>query len=171
MEKTHWKKKFNYDYLGSYSLSDGQDLILTIQDVKNEMVTGDKGAKEECVVCYFQEKQKPMILNRTNCKAIEKAYSTPFIEEWKGKKIQIYVAQVSAFGEVVDALRVRPKQPKIEKPELMPGTDKWQIALSRLSEGKTMASIEKFYFISPTNREKLISEAAGNEQPKDGKLL
>jgi len=114
-ELTHWKKQFNYDYLGAYSLKDGKDVILTMQATKREMVTGGDGKKQECFVCYFKEKAdwiKPMILNRTNCKSIEKLYGTPYIEQWCGKQITIYIASgVKAFGDVVDALRIRPEKP------------------------------------------------------------
>jgi hypothetical protein len=105
--KTHWKKNFNYDYMGSYSLPIGQELVVTIKETKKEKVVGQSGKKEECFVCYFTDSDKPMILNRTNCKIISKIYNTPFIEEWRGKKIQLYSAQVNAFGETTDALRVR----------------------------------------------------------------
>jgi hypothetical protein len=106
-EKTHWKKQFNYDYLGSYSLLPGQDMILTIRDMKKEMVVGGDGKKQECFVAYFKEDQKPMILNRTNCKTIGKIYQSPYIEDWVGKKIQVFVSAVRAFGEDTEALRVR----------------------------------------------------------------
>lgn len=110
---THWKKLTNPDYLGAYSVMDaGQDLVLTIKSVTEELVTGADGKKEQCVVARFVEPEKPMILNKTNMKAIEKLYGTPFIEEWAGKKIQIYSARVKAFGDTVDALRIRPTIPK-----------------------------------------------------------
>lgn len=111
-EKTHWKKEFNYDYLGAYSLLPGQELVLTIKETKKEMVVGGDGKKQECFVAYFVEPQKPMILNRTNCKAITKMYGTPYIEEWNGKKVQIFATMVKAFGEETDALRIRPTVPK-----------------------------------------------------------
>lgn len=104
---THWKKLTNPDYLGSYSLEDGQDLILTIQNVRQEVVTGPEGKKEDCLVCYWKEPVKPMILNVTNAKMIEKLLKTPYIEQWSGKRIQIGSEKVKAFGEIVDALRVR----------------------------------------------------------------
>ena len=104
---THWKNQFNYDYLGAYSLSDGKDIVLTIKETKKEMVTGANGQKSECFVAYFHENVKPMILNKTNCKAIEKMYKTPNIEEWVDKQIQIGVARINAFGETTDCLRVR----------------------------------------------------------------
>lgn len=104
---THWKKLTNPDYLGSYSLEDGQDIILTIREVKQETVTGPEGKQELCLVCHWQENAKPMILNVTNSKMIEKLLKTPYIEEWSGKRIQIGAEKVRAFGEIVDALRVR----------------------------------------------------------------
>ena len=111
MAKTHWKKLTNPDYLGAYSFNEGEEKILTISRVKQEIVIGPDGKKEECTVARFVENEKPMILNTTNCKTITKIHKTPFIEEWSGKRIQIYVAQVKAFGEVVDALRIRDKVP------------------------------------------------------------
>lgn len=113
--KTHWKKLTNPNYLGAYSIEDGRDLILTIKNVREEKVTGADGKKDDCVVCYFYENVKPMILNSTNMKTIAKLYRTNFIEDWVGKKIQIGVEQVRAFGDIVDALRVRKTVPADKK--------------------------------------------------------
>lgn len=104
---THWKKLTNPDYLGAYSIENGQDMILTISYVREEKVVGTDGKKDDCVVCHFQEKCKPMILNSTNMKMIAKLYDTPYIEDWQGKKIQVGIEKVKAFGEIVEALRVR----------------------------------------------------------------
>lgn len=111
---THWKKLMNPDYLGSYALEPGQDLIVTIKSVGNEEVTGTDGKKEICSVIHFFENVKPMILNATNNKTIAKLFKTPYIEEWSGRKIQIYTEKVRAFGEIWDALRIRPYLP-VEK--------------------------------------------------------
>lgn len=116
---THWKKLTNPNYLGAYSIENGQDLILTIKYVQEEKVTGTDGKKDDCVVCHFVENAKPMILNATNMKTITKLYKTPYIEEWSGKKIQIGVEKVKAFGDVVEALRVRNKIPNIQ-PAVLP---------------------------------------------------
>lgn len=112
---THWRKLINPDYLGSYSLDPGKDIVLTIKNVKTEMVTGPDNRKEECIVATFVENSKPMILNNTNCKTISKMYKTPYIENWSGRKIQIYSESVKAFGEIVDALRIRPRIPATDK--------------------------------------------------------
>lgn len=109
---THWKKLTNPDYLGAYSIEDGQDLVLTIKSVGVEKVVGADGKKEDCVVCHWAENAKPMILNSTNMKMITKLLDTPYIENWAGHKIQIGVERVKAFGDVVDALRVRKSLPK-----------------------------------------------------------
>ena len=37
---THWKKLTNPNYLGAYSIENGQDLILTIKYVQEEKVIG-----------------------------------------------------------------------------------------------------------------------------------
>ena len=112
MSETHWKKLINPDYLGAYSLDPGKDMVLTIRQVRKEMITGADGKKEECIVCRWQEDQKPMILNRTNCKTISKLLKTPYIEHWAGHRIQIGAEMVSAFGEKVEALRVRNRLPE-----------------------------------------------------------
>jgi hypothetical protein len=113
--QTHWKKLHNPDYLGAYALEPGKDLIATIKSVAVEKIIGSDGKKEECMVMRFIENIKPMIVNATNAKMIQKLYKTPYIEEWKNRKIQLFVDQVKAFGEVVEALRIRPFIPKAEK--------------------------------------------------------
>lgn len=116
-EKTHWKKLNNVDYLGAYALQPGQDLIVTIRTVGQEEVYNPTNNKKEiCTVARFVEPGiKPMILNVTNCKTISKIYDTPYIEDWVGKPIAIYIAKVKAFGETVEALRIRPHKPTTER--------------------------------------------------------
>lgn len=109
---THWKKLMNPDYLGAYALQPGQELIVTIKSVANEIVTGTDGKKETCSVMHFVEDVKPLVLNATNSKTITKLLKTPYIEEWSGRKIQLYVEKgIKAFGDIVDAIRVRPFLP------------------------------------------------------------
>lgn len=114
----HWKRLTNPDYLGAYALDEGQELILTIKFVRKETVAGTDGKREDCIVAHFQERDvKPMILNATNCKTITKVYRTPDTDDWAGRKIQIFADKVKAFGDVVDALRIRPFVPKVTVPK------------------------------------------------------
>lgn len=109
---THWKKLTNVNYLGAYSLDPGKDLILTIQNVTRETITGTDGKKEEAMIIRFAEPNvKPFICNKTNAKMIAKIHKTHYIEQWVGKKIQLYAKEVAAFGTTTDALRIRETAP------------------------------------------------------------
>ncbi|MFV0518411.1 MAG: hypothetical protein ACK5MV_13540 [Aminipila sp.] len=112
MEKNHWKKFNNPDYLGAYALTVGEDLILTIKKAGKETFTGTSGKKEEGLLIHFVENVKPMICNATNSKSITKVAGSPYIEDWQGVRIALYSQEISAFGETVDALRVRTFAPK-----------------------------------------------------------
>lgn len=138
---THWKKLTHPDFIGAYALDDGKDMTLTIKSVTVQQVKGADGKSEECLVATWAENQKPMILNRTNCKTIEKIYKTPHIEEWSGKKVTLYVSSVKAFGEVVDALRIRPVEPVTKKPVLDATHPDIEKARAALKAGTT--TIEK----------------------------
>jgi hypothetical protein len=153
--KTHWKQNFNYDYLGAYSLQEGQEVVLTINTVSKKMVMGSGGQKEECTVANFLEavngEKKPMILNKTNCKIISKLYGTPYIEDWKGKRVTIYVQpDIKAFGELVDALRIKQIIPN-EKQELTPTHKKWDAVNERIKAGAKIEDIRKHYDITQEN--------------------
>jgi hypothetical protein len=103
---THWKKLTNPNYIGSEILQPSQELKLTIEKVVKENVKTVEG-NQECIVAYFKGGTKGMILNKTNMKIITKVLETPYIEQWIGKTITIYAAKVKAFGEMIDALRVK----------------------------------------------------------------
>ncbi len=113
---THWKKlKGNSNYLGAWSLEPGKDMVLTIAEARREPVKDEKGEEADCLVLHFKEKVLPMIVNSTNCKSIEKIYRTPYVEEWRNRAIQLYTKKVKAFGDTVDALRIREFVPKVNK--------------------------------------------------------
>lgn len=110
----HWKNLANYDYLGAYSLEGiVKEITLTIREIKKERVTANGGASEDCIVAYFEETNecgvvvKPMVLNKTNCKIIEKIYNTPEIEEWVGKRITIFPTTTKFARDTVPCLRIR----------------------------------------------------------------
>lgn len=115
--KTHWKQLVNPNYLGVYSLPDGQDMTVIIDSVSREMVVQAGGKKEECTVAKIKG-NKPMILNRTNCKTISKLYDSPYIQDWEGKQITIYASTTKLAGDIVECLRVRPIVVPIKKPSL-----------------------------------------------------
>lgn len=111
MSKTHWKKWNNPNYLGAYAFQPGEEKTVTIREVKREFVQNQNG-KEECTVAYFDENVKPLILNATNCKTIQKVWGTPYVEDWAGRRITLKVKKVNAYGELVDAVRVSTTRPE-----------------------------------------------------------
>jgi hypothetical protein len=143
--KTHWKKLTNPLYLGAYDFEQGEERTLIMREVKREQVAGPDGKKEECTIIFF-ESGKPMICNTTNAKAITKAHKTPYIEEWNGKAITVYVASVKAFGEVVDALRIKPIAPG--KPALTQAMPQFNEAVKYMQGGGDIANIKAKYTLT-----------------------
>ncbi len=158
--KTHWKKAFNKDYLGSHDLDEGKDLVATIDHVEVKEVKDTSGKSSNCNVAIFKGKVKPMILNVTNCKVIKNFATSNYIEDWGNIPVQIYAKEVTAFGETVEALRIRPKQPNLEKPELTPEHQMWGKALEHLAKPDSkIEDITGRYKLSPDNIQKLQEEA------------
>ena len=107
MSETHWKKLTNPNYLGAYAFNPGEEKIVTIDYVAQEEIVGADGRSDRCIVAHLVE-EKPLILNKTNCKAITKLLGTPYIEEWAGARIVLQVQRVKAFGDDTDAVRIKP---------------------------------------------------------------
>lgn len=153
--KTHWKKLNNPNYIGAYELMGVTDeLKVKIKEVKKENVKDMNGKEESCTVAYLYN-QKPMILNATNCKTISKIYNTPFIDDWKDKEIVLIVSKIKAFGDIVDALRIKNVNPMRE--ELTPNHAKWNDAIKAIKSGTSIESIRKKYDISEDNAKKLMA--------------
>lgn len=110
MARTHWKKMTNTNYFGSWDLPEGKDMIVRIIEIRQEMIQNAQGREEKAVAVI--EGQKPLILNTTNMKSIAKALGTPYVEEWAGRKVQLYSEKVAAFGEITEAVRVRDFDPE-----------------------------------------------------------
>lgn len=143
--KTHWRKLKDTNYLGAWDVVENE-LILTIADIQSKNVQSPDGKTEELPVMTFKEDYKPMILNATNFKAIQKAHNSPFLEDWIGKKIAIYVTSVKAFGSVVDALRIKPSAPKTTKTVLTVDNPKFKSIKEKLASGETTIDTVKQYF-------------------------
>ena len=139
-EKHHWKEALPGDYLGAWSLN-GEDKVLTVKAAGREIVTGANGKKEELLVLHWAENELPMVCNRTNAKSISKLYG-PYLEDWRGKKIQLYPTTTKFGGEVVECLRVRPTVPKPPKAIKCEGCGK-QIAAANGMDPEQVANYTK----------------------------
>ena len=129
--KTHWKKLINPNYLGAYSLEEGEDLTVKIDFVQVEEIIGTGGKKDTGSVMHLVN-QKPMILNSTNSKTIAKLYG-PYIEDWQGKLITLFASTTKMAGETVECLRIRPK---VAERKAQPITDaRLDAAIKSIIEG------------------------------------
>lgn len=155
MKKTHWKKLAPSNYLGAWDIEN--DTNVTILSITQEKIKPNASApEEECVVMKLKEFNKPMIVNKTNLKAIEKATGSAYIEDWKGRQIILFSTKVRAFGDMVDALRVRQFAPKPkEKPTLT--DDRFKVALEKIKSGEIDKSSLTPYNLTK-EQTKLISE-------------
>ena len=159
-KKTHWKKVFNSDYLGSCDLDDGKDLKAIIKSVSVRKVKNTDGKEQERnVATFIDPKLKPMILNATNCKIVKKFAGSPFINDWNNVAIQIYVKDdIRAFGDITEGLRIREAQPVMSKPKLTRDMPAWFNVVSYVKSGKPISDIEKKYDISAV-KDEILKEA------------
>ena len=155
--KTHWKKLTNPDYIGAYAFQPGERKIVTIKTAMQKTVKNAQGS-DDCLVVSFAENEKPLICNVTNAKSISKVAGSSFIEEWIGTKIELFVAQVSAFGDTVEAVRVKSTAPVIQKPTI---TDAQKKAAA--DKGVDRALVEKHYSITDQDWADIESLKINNE--------
>jgi len=101
-----------------------------------------------------------MICNVTNAKAISKVCDSSYIEDWVSKHIELYVAKIKAFGEFIDAVRVKSTKPNIKKEALSQGSQRWSRAVQQLAENKiTMDEIKKYVDISDDDVNEMLFQA------------
>ena len=158
--KTHWKKATNPNYIGAYELMTGgepDELTVTIERVVKESVKGADGKEEQCTVAYLKG-YKPFILNKTNLKSIEQIHKTPYLEDWQGKQIVLYVKNIKAFGDWVDALRVKAPKPK---PHLKADTETYMQCVTGLKNGYTLEQVQAKYIVSESVKAKLVFFSVG----------
>ncbi len=114
----HFKVLFPSLYLAAHDLG-GKDVTLTIRNLIVEDIKTDHGTERKPIL-YFVEtakkaektgtEEKRLVLNKTNATTIAKMYGAE-VNDWKGKRVTFFATVVSAFGEDVEALRIRPSPP------------------------------------------------------------
>ena len=154
----HWRQMFSDEkYLGSYSLErDGkyEAVIVTIENVYQGEFTSQAG-KEQRPFIKLREFDKPMVVNRTNFKRLEKFFQSFDFNEYVGKQIVLGVEHVSSPEGIVPALRFSTRPiPKQEKPA-MPD-EHLEKAIASVMAGKTtVEKIEAKYSLTPEQKSKL----------------
>jgi hypothetical protein len=112
MEKTHWKKNIDSNYIS------GEDLQSSLKGLKPNMTvvierftdskSFDQKKQQDIVVTSLFLKEfggaslyKPTILNRTNAKFLVNEFKSDFIEDWINKPFTMYAQQDKRHGYVV----------------------------------------------------------------------
>lgn len=165
-QKTHYRKAFDSPYLSAADLV--EPTVLTVARVQLERDKTKKTSDSFNTIYWTQkelrpgEELKPMILNATNSKTMKNLTGTPFIEEWAGTTVTVYVDQNVKFGrETVEGLRISTEKPRQTKPELLKANEKeWKNAVARYKQDGTFDAIEKFRTVSDENKELIKAESA-----------
>lgn len=110
-----FRKYMDKSFLGSWDVPETGDLVLTVDYVDRDEVQNDRGKEKKLTIHFKENGYKPMICNTTNANAISKAYGSTKVEDWVNKKIAIYKATISAFGQTQECLRVREYPPKTDE--------------------------------------------------------
>lgn len=121
--KTHYRKAFDSPYLSSADIVEPTVLTIARATLENDKT---KKSKDVFNTAYFEERElrpgeklKPMILNATNSKMLKSITGSPFLEDWVGVKVTVYVDKNVRFGkESVEGLRLSPA--RVTKPVLSP---------------------------------------------------
>jgi hypothetical protein len=101
-----FRTMYDSDFLFAFHLA-GKEHTLTIAAVKGGELTGHGGKKSKKPMCYFEGKEKPLALCKTNGRTIAEMYGAD-TSAWVGKKIIIYPTTTTYGKETVDCIRVRP---------------------------------------------------------------
>ena len=101
---------FKSKYLRASDLQ-GRSVELTIDRVEMDEVGGDQKP-----VAYFEGKNRGLVLNQTNARAIE-TLAGEDMDAWTGTRIELFSTPVSFKGQVTDGIRVRPLNPAHTKKE------------------------------------------------------
>lgn len=93
----------------------GQDVTLTITDVKIEELPSDKGGTQMKGIIMFSQTKKQFVLNRTNGECLKAMFGRTVKPDWIGKRVTLYPKTIEVDGESQLAIRVK-GSPDIEQP-------------------------------------------------------
>lgn len=160
--KTHYRKAFDSPYLSSADIVEP-----TVLTIARAVLEGDKTKKTKDVfnTAYFEERElrpgeklKPIILNATNSKMLKGITGSPFLEDWAGVKVTVFVDKNVRFGkESVEGLRISPA--RVTKPSLTPDkTQAWNNAKAAFKRDGSLEAVMTRMDISEAHRAQLIKE-------------
>jgi hypothetical protein len=100
---------FPSHYLKAMDVEGGK--TFTIQDVSMQEFKSRDGQTEMKPIVFFKEDKRGLVLNKTNSKLIARVLESDDTDDWAGKAITLYSAEVEFAGDLVDSIRVKGKKP------------------------------------------------------------
>jgi len=166
--KTHYRKAFKSSHLGVADLEDliesGNNLIFNIKEVKQQLGVTVAGRKGDHNIAYFTEDIKPLVLNVTNSKVLKNLGGSPFVEDWNGIKVQLYIeAGVRFKGDVVSGVRLKAAPVPPPKADITPDNKtSWQHAKNAYKRDGNFDKVLARANISLANQHKIMAELEKN---------
>lgn len=111
----HWREMTDNEFLYAEMFEPGVDKIFTIKAVVEEKLENPvtKSAETKPVL-YFEETELKLALNKANRVMISKLFGTGFVDEWVGRRIQLFATTTQAFGDIVPCVRIRNFLPELK---------------------------------------------------------
>jgi hypothetical protein len=99
-----YRKLFKSKWFTAADIEDGS-IDLTIAKVTVETVKNESG-EEQCPTLHFAEHDKPLVLNKTNARAIAGKFGAD-ADGWAGKGVTLRESVTTFRGEEVPCVRVK----------------------------------------------------------------
>lgn len=105
-----WEKIIDPNFISAELIgTEGAEKVVTIKDIDFAECYDEQTKHKVSKQTVFFEECKPMVLNKTNAKALKKLFSpnSDNPADAIGHKVILKVEKIKAFGKVVEAIRVK----------------------------------------------------------------
>lgn len=159
--QTHYKKNLDPNWIGTYVLPDGKDIVVKLLKVTFEKNLKVAGKAKNSHVAYFDKNphfDKPMLLNPTNCKRLSMLFGTPIIEKWANMNVTLCQEMDKCVTGGQDwALRIRAEKPAL--PTLTVEMAAFPNVVDYVRKGGLIEDIEKRYVLTPEIKQTILNES------------
>lgn len=153
-KRQHWRKGDKSDYLMSWDI-EAETKATIIKVVRKD--ADIRGKKTNVRLAYFKEGFKPMVINVTNGRVIEKALGTHIIQDWENISLPVilYVDENLKCHFADRGLRIK----AVTLPELKIESKAYQNAVDHIRGGGDFTKIEERFTVSNELKERITQEA------------
>lgn len=157
MEKTPWRKTVDPNFIGTYILPNDQPISAVITKVEWKMIKVMGQNKKQAIATFAPNPHfdKPMLLNVTNMKRLERLTESKYIEDWINVPVTLQrEMDKTPTGGQDWALRVSVIKPKVNaqgkatKPKLTPESPNWADIIKWVQAGNAIDAVTKKYEVS-----------------------